>query len=50
VPGASEGGLWGWINRLLERRPFNVVISAAANKLARIAWMLLARNENWRSA
>jgi transposase len=50
VPGASEGGRSGWINRLLGRRPFNVVVSAAAIKLARIVWVLLARDESWRSA
>jgi transposase len=50
VARGREGGFWGWINRLLERRPFNVVVSAVANKLARIAWVLLARNEIWRSA
>jgi transposase len=50
VPGASEGELWGWINRLLGRRPFNIVVSAAANKLAHIVWVLLAHDESWRSA
>ena len=27
---------WAWINALLARRPFNVVVAAVANKLARI--------------
>ena len=45
-----EGTLWGWINGLLARRPFNVTVAAVANKLARIAWVILARNESWRPA
>ena len=30
-----------WITRLLERRPYNVVVAALANKLARTAWAIL---------
>ena len=45
-----EGAPWSWINRLLGRRPFNVVVAAVANKLARTAWALLARGESWRPA
>jgi hypothetical protein len=47
---SREGTLWGWINGLLTRRPFNVTVAAVANKLARIAWVILARNESWRAA
>jgi len=50
VARGRDGGLWSWINRLLERRPLNVVVAAVANKLARIAWALLARNDRWRTA
>ena len=32
-----------WLTRLLERKPFKVVAVALANKMARIAWALLAR-------
>jgi hypothetical protein len=32
-----------WVTRLLERRPFRVVAVAVANKMARVAWALLAR-------
>jgi transposase len=32
-----------WMKRLLERRPVNVAVVALANKLARIAWALVAR-------
>ena len=35
---------------LLARRPFNVVVAAVANKLARIAWALLSRGEGYRAA
>lgn len=32
-----------WITRLLERRHFNVVVVALANKMARTAWAILAK-------
>lgn len=32
-----------WVNRLLTRRPYNVVIAAVANKLARTIWAVLAK-------
>ena len=31
----------GWTDRLLARRPTNVVLVAMANKTARVAWALL---------
>jgi len=37
-----------WINALLARRPTRVVITAVANKLARIVWAVLSRGENFR--
>lgn len=33
----------GWIERLLQRRPYSVVVAALANKLARTAWAVLAK-------
>ena len=45
-----EGKLWGWINGLLARRPFNTVVAALANKLARIIWAMLRRGETYRVA
>jgi transposase len=45
-----EGRLWAWINALLARRPFNVVVAAVANKLARMIWALLSRGEAFRAA
>ena len=44
-----EGKL-SWINGLLGRRAFNVVVAAVANKLARILWALLSRGESYRAA
>src|SRR4029453_13775925 len=37
-----------WRAGLLKRRPFNVAVVALANKLARIAWAVMARGENYR--
>lgn len=42
-----------WAVEMLKRRPINVVVVACANKLARIAWALVARSreyrEDWKS-
>ena len=40
----------GMDQRLLARRPFNVVVAAVANKLARIIWAMLSRGEAYRAA
>jgi transposase len=48
-PGRT-GKLWSWINGLRQRRPFNVVVAAVANKLARIIWAMLSRGEAYRAA
>jgi hypothetical protein len=42
--------LWAWLNGLRARRPFNVVVAALANKLARILWAMLSRGEAYRAA
>jgi error-prone DNA polymerase len=42
----SAGG--AWVRGLLERRPARSVTVALANKMARIAWVLMARNEVYR--
>lgn len=39
-----------WINGLLERRPARLVSVAMANKTARIAWVVLSRGEEYRTA
>lgn len=38
-----------WLTRLLARRPFKVVAVALANKMARIAWALLAKGGTYRA-
>jgi transposase len=38
-----------WLMRLLARRPAKVAIVALANKMARIAWAVLARGETYRA-
>ena len=37
-----------WLTQLLARRPFKVVAIALANKMARIAWALLANGGHYR--
>ena len=50
VSRGRTGKLWSWIGGLLARRPFNVVVAAVANKLARILWAMLSRGEAYRAA
>jgi transposase len=37
-----------WLTQRLARRSFNVVAIALANKMARVAWALLARGGTYR--
>ncbi len=37
-----------WIRKLLEKKPFRLVSVALANKLARVAWVVLTRSEPYR--
>ena len=46
----DTGGLGQWVHQLEARAPRNKVIVAIANKLARIAWAVLAKGENYRAA
>jgi transposase len=39
---------YAWLTQLLGRRPFKVVAIALANKMARVAWALLARGGSYR--
>jgi hypothetical protein len=41
---------WAWINALLPRRPFNIVVAAVANKLAQMIWAMLSRGEAYRGS
>ncbi len=45
----DTGRLGQWARELAQRAPRNKVIVAVANKLARIAWAVLARGEPYRS-
>lgn len=47
VAKGRRGGLWDWVNRLLERRHFNVVTAAVAAKLARVMWAMITRGTAW---
>lgn len=38
-----------WVERLLARRPYNVVVAALANKLARTLWAVLAKGSSYRA-
>jgi transposase len=38
-----------WLGRMLARKPRMLVIVALANKMARTAWALQAKGENYRS-
>jgi len=42
--------LTAWADKLLTRRPARLVSVALANKMARVAWAVLARREPYRSA
>lgn len=37
-----------WLSALLARRPTKVAAIALANKLARMAWAMMARNERYK--
>lgn len=40
--------LYGWVKKLLDRKPARLATVALANKMARIAWAVMARKENYR--
>ena len=44
-----EPAKYPWLTQLLARRPFKVVAVALANKMARIAWALLAKGGTYRA-
>jgi transposase len=45
IPGGID-----WVTKLLARKPVRLVTVALANKMARIAWAILSRNEIYRHA
>ncbi len=44
---AGQPGGNAWVEQLLQRTHPNAVAVALANKMARIAWVLLVRNQTW---
>jgi transposase len=46
----TETHLGGWLRALLERAHKNTVVVALANKLARIAWAVLAHGRSYEAA
>ena len=46
----KEDALSRWVSRLIAQRGFNKAVVALANKLARIAWVVLARGERYQLA
>jgi transposase len=46
-PNAAMRGLWPWIERASKRLHRNMLAIALANKLARIAWAVLARGSDY---
>ncbi len=49
LPGKTDGHS-AWIQALLDRRPYRLVSLALANKMARIAWAIMAREETYRKS
>jgi len=48
--GEKDDPLSVWIRQLVERRGFNKAVVALANKLVRIAWVIICRGETYRPA
>lgn len=47
LAGSKTDALSVWINRLVQRRGFNKAVVALANKLVRIAWVIIAKGERY---
>lgn len=47
--GTTDTPLANWARCLLVKKPFKLVAVALANKIARIAWAIIARNVNFQS-
>lgn len=47
---SNHATTWPWLEALLKRRPYSVVVAAVANKIARTIWAVLARGQSWRAA
>lgn len=49
-PASAEKAFGTWITELRARKPFNVALVALANKLARIIWSVMSRQEPFKVA
>ena len=49
-PDSAEKAFGEWITELRARKPFNVALVALANKLARIIWSVMSRQEPFKMA
>lgn len=45
--GKTQSALADWARKLLDKKPFKLVAVALANKMARIAWAIMARGESY---
>lgn len=45
--GKARSALADWARRLLEKKSFALVSVALANKMARIAWAIMARGQSY---
>lgn len=45
-----RGRIWDWINKMLDRRHFNIVTVAVANKMARMMWAMITKGTEFRPA
>jgi transposase len=43
----AKSSKWPWLEAMLRRRPYSVVVAAVANKLARTIWAVLAKGARW---
>ena len=46
--GRNGGKPGSWLSRMLARKPRMLVAIALANKMARMVWAMLSRNEDYR--
>jgi transposase len=47
IVNSKQSTRWPWLIELLKRKPYNVVVAAVANKLARTIWAVLAKGKAW---
>jgi transposase len=45
--GKTQSALADWARKLLAKKPFKLVAVALANKMARIAWAIMAKGQSY---